>query len=175
VRRSQPPRLASETTRARHPRASRPVAPGGLSRPLVAGAPGCLVCASWAARPLRSPRSARQRQLSAWSALVARHPAASGHRNEPHTVSSLPPNPHGMGVLPPLLIKCQGEREAWPVSLDTPRPAALVLVSLALALGPQGRESHVLYTQVDPPARHARRALPAHRGGAGSALRTGFS
>ena len=85
-----------------------------VSRPLVAGALGGLVCPSWAARSVRSPRSPRQGHLSPRAALVARYPATDGHRNEPHTVLALPKNPHGMGVSPSASKKCQGERTRRP-------------------------------------------------------------
>src|SRR6266852_9326683 len=118
--RSQASRLGPGRNGHRRLRASGSAAAGAVSRPLVAGAPGGLVCPSWAARSVRPPRSPGQGHLSAGTALVARYPAPHGHRNEPHTVLAFPKNPHRMGVLPPLL-KSVRERGSDPRRLRCPR------------------------------------------------------
>src|SRR5262249_33055679 len=74
-----------------------------VSRPLVAGASGSLLCPSWPAHAVRSPRAPGQSHLSSRTPLVARPVAAYRHGHESETVSSLSCNPHGMGVLPPFL------------------------------------------------------------------------
>jgi hypothetical protein len=101
--RPQTPRLGPGRDRHGGPSAPRPSAPGAVGEPLVAGASGGGVRASRTACPVRSPRSPRQGHLSARTALVARDAAANGDRNASATLLAFPHNPHGMGVLPPLL------------------------------------------------------------------------